>query len=171
MSVARKKITVTLDELDDAIKALDAFQREIQQKCETLEAKIAEEIAWSAASGFSHAVVDDIIHGPRWGNVSVEVQTTGNMTVVIANGEDAVWIEFGAGVYHNGPTGQSPNKLGGNLGFTIGSLTKGKARNTWAFVENDKVLWTHGTPAAMPMWNGIQDACNHIAELAREVFA
>ena len=167
-----KKISMTLDphSVAMAIAEVENYRTELERKTELLREKIGTEIAWSASNGFSHAVVDDILGNPKWADVDVHVEPEGDMTVVFADGTDAVWVEFGAGVYHNGTVGASPHPEGARLGFTIGSFGKNGRRNVWGFKEDGELVLTHGTPAAMPMYNGVKEAVAHMAEIAREVF-
>ena len=93
------------------------------------------------------------------------------ITTVIAEGEDAVWCEFGAGVYHNGSAGSSPNPYGKDLGFTIGNYGKGYGKRTaWGYFEDGELVITRGTPASMPMYNAVQEVARKAIEIAREVF-
>ena len=81
-----------------------------------------------------------------------------------------MWVEFGAGVYHNGAVGSSPNPYGSELGFTIGSYGTNGARDIWGFYENGELVLTHGTPAAMPLFHAVQDTIDEIPSIAKEVF-
>lgn len=103
--------------------------------------------------------------------VDVSVDNRGSVTVVIASGGDAVWVEFGAGVYHNGSPGSSPHPHGAELGMTIGGFGKGNGKKeTWGFYEEGELKLTHGTPAVMPMARAVTTVCNEISQIAREVF-
>lgn len=95
-----------------------------------------------------------------------------NVSVVVASGEDAVWVEFGAGVYHNGAAGSSPHPKGNELGFTIGSYGKGNGRKTtWGYLDDDGELHlTHGTPATMPMYRAMETVSEEVYLIAKEVF-
>ena len=109
--------------------------------------------------------------GKRTAQVNVSITNKNTVSVVIANGEDAVWVEFGAGVYHNGASGSSPHPKGGELGFTIGGYGKGKGkRETWGYYDNGNLVLTHGTPASMPMAKAVTTICNDIVQIAKEVF-
>ena len=172
-----KVIRFSLSEasIDNAIQELDRYIKDLDENAKKLAEKIAERIAWSASSGFSHAIADDIFTGGerRNGNVSVTVEENGNLFVVLAEGKDAVFIEFGAGVYYNGSAGSSPHPKGSGLGYTIGEYGKGQGKkNVWALPgsTNEDPILTHGTPAAMPMYRGLQDALSVIRDLAKEVF-
>jgi hypothetical protein len=136
---------------------------------------VAYFIAKDASAVFNTAVADDLIGvGFVTGSVNVTVQPQGeNMTVVIASGKDAVFMEFGAGVYYNGAVGSSPNPLGADLGFTIGSYGKGNgAKEVWGFYGDDgEIHLTHGVPASMPLYKAVQSVSRDIVQIAREVFS
>lgn len=174
--MGKKVIRISLSEkdIDRAIKELEQYKREIIRKTELLRTKIAERIANLAQSGFNGAVVDDLTEesgGARTAEVQVSIDERENVSVVIAAGEDAVWAEFGAGVYHNGSVGSSPHPEGSKLGFTIGGYGKGMGkRQTWGFYEDGELRLTHGTPAVMPMYNALKAVCDEIVDVAKEVW-
>lgn len=172
----RKVIRISLSEkeIDRAIKELEQYKREIIRKTELLRTKVAERIANLAQSGFNGAVVDDLTGesgGARKAEVQVSIDERENVSVVIAAGEDAVWAEFGAGVYHNGSVGSSPHPKGQELGLTIGGYGKGMGkRQVWGFYEDGELKLTHGAPATMPMYNAMKIVCDEIVAIAKEVF-
>lgn len=159
-------------EIDKAIKELEQYKQELIRKTSLLREKVADRIAELARSGFNGAVVDDVLKGGvKTADVTVSLSNTDNVSLVIANGEDAVWVEFGAGVYHNGSAGSSPHPEGSELGFTIGGYGKGMGKKeVWGYYEGDELRLTHGTPAVMPMYNAVKTVCDEIADIAREVF-
>lgn len=172
--------TITIDvfnpaSIDAAVREIREYSRWVQRKTDELRERIAYFIAKDASAVFNTAVVDDLIgEGAVTGSVNVVVENQGdNMTVVIANGEDAVFMEFGAGVYYNGSVGSSPNPLGTALGFTIGSYGKGNGRKeVWGYRgEDGEIHLTHGAPASMPLYKAVQSVSRDIARIAREVFA
>lgn len=169
-----KIITLALDEqsVQNAIDEVKRYKRDLARKTEALRERIGALIAWNASEGFSASLVDDVIKGEkRFANVEVSVDTKGDATVVIASGNDAVFVEFGAGVYNNGAAGSSPHPAGAELGFTIGSYGKGNGqKETWGYYSGGGLTLTHGTPASMPMYRGLKEACDCIYEIAREVF-
>lgn len=174
--MGKKVIRINLSEkdIDRAIKELEQYKREIIRKTELLRTKIAERIANLAQSGFNGAVVDDLTEesgGARKAEVQVSIDERENVSVVIAAGEDAVWAEFGAGVYHNGSVGSSPHPKGQELGLTIGGYGKGMGkRQVWGFYEDGELKLTHGAPATMPMYNAMKIVCDEIVAIAKEVF-
>lgn len=174
--MGKKVIRISLSEkdIDRAIKELEQYKREIIRKTELLRTKIAERIANLAQSGFNSAVVDDLTEesgGARKAEVQVSIDERENVSVVIAAGEDAVWAEFGAGVYHNGSVGSSPHPKGQELGLTIGGYGKGTGkRQVWGFYEDGELKLTHGAPATIPMYNAMKIVCDEIVAIAKEVF-
>lgn len=173
--MSKKKITIGLSEqdIDRAIRELAQYKADFAQKVELLREKVADRLAEEAQSGFNGAVVDDLIkEKPKFADVKVSVNNRGNLSVIVADGEDAVWVEFGAGVYHNSSPGSSPHPNGAELGFTIGSFGHGRGKQQmWKFKNDDgKRVWTHGTPAAMPMYRAVQTVCDDIQSIAKEVF-
>lgn len=166
------RVSLSENDIDRAIKEFEQYKQEIIHKTELLRAKVAKRIANLAQSGFNGAIVDDLIgEGRRNADVRVSVDEGENVSIVIAAGEDAVWVEFGAGVYHNGSAGSSPHPKGQELGFTIGGYGKGMGkRQVWGFYEDGELRLTHGTPAVMPMYNAVKSVCDEIADIAKEVW-
>lgn len=160
--------------IDAAVKEIRDYAEWVKRKTDELRERVAYFIAEDARAVFNTAVADDLIgEGAVTGNVDVVVNNQGNMTLVIANGEDAVFMEFGAGVYYNGSVGSSPNPLGADLGYTIGSYGKGYgAKEVWGFYgEDGKLHLTHGAPASMPLYKAVQSVSQDIARIAKEVFS
>lgn len=169
--VVRVPLTANMKELQTIIKQ---YEKEKLKQFETYRVRLADEIAREAEAIFNSSSVDDIISGgsPHKADVSVSVTSSGNVSIIVANGEDAVWCEFGAGVYHNGSSGGSPNPYGSGLGLTIGSYGKGKgSQKAWGFAdENGNIVITHGTPATMPMYKALLKVANKSISIARKVF-
>lgn len=165
-------ISFSLDvaSIDSAIAELERYRTQFEANCHRLRQMIAERIRWNAQNGFNVAHGNDIIYG-SWVNdnrVSVTVTEGDNVSVVIADGPEAIFIEFGAGVYHNGPAGDSPHPWGLEFGYGIGTYGKGKGtRNAWNITSG---VVTRGTPADMPMYRGAEEAFRALGEMVREVF-
>jgi hypothetical protein len=164
-------------DINRAIRELNKFKQDFRNKVDTYRKRIAEEIAVQASLNFGNSIVEDAIKGgsPRRPDVQVSVSDRGAISVVVADGEDAVWCEFGAGVYHNGSVGSSPNPYAKDLGFTIGSYGKGYGKQqAWGYYTDPDsktgLVITRGTPAKMPMYNAAQEVLRKSVEIAREVF-
>ena len=163
------------------IRELTAYRDKLETKCTRLRERIAEEL--SSNIDFRNCIISvwqydrvgevkSKIYSFIQPDVTVTVQDDGNTTLVIANGEDAVWVEFGTGVFYNGSAGSSPHERGEELGFLIGSYGQGKGkRQTWGYKEGGELYLTHGIPAYMPMFKAMQLVIQQIDEIGREVFA
>ena len=174
-------VSLGVDDINRAIREIQQYKSDFLKKVDVLRQRIAEEIASNAQSLFNSSVIEDVIGGdenratPRNAEVSVYVKEKGNISIVVADGEDAIWCEFGAGVYHNGSVGASPNEWGGELGFTIGSYGEGRGgRDAWGFyVDPDSktgLTITRGTPATMPLYNSAVQVAEKAVRIAKEVF-
>lgn len=176
MSKTTIRFGLSKSEIDRAIREVNEFKREFQRKVDLYRQRIAEEIANQADLNFGSAIVDDVINGsPRKPDVKVSFSDNGRIAVVVADGEDAVFCEFGAGVYHNGSVGSSPNPYGNDLGFTIGSYGKGHGKQqAWGYYTDPDsktgLVITRGTPASMPMYNAAQEVMRNAIIIAKEVF-
>ena len=172
--MAKKVISLTqnTDDIEKAIRELNKYEIEFQKKVDNYRKRLAEEIAVNASLNFGSALIDDRVRGgARKPNVQVSVDERGGISVVVADGEDAVWCEFGAGVYHNGSAGSSPHPYGNELGFTIGSYGKGYGKaNAWGYYEDGELVITRGTPASMPMYNAGQEIMRKAIAIAKEEF-
>lgn len=173
--MGKRKITVELTEsgIDKAIKELEEYKKDIKRKTSLLQDRIAKRIEEEADKGFASAVVDDLVRGGyQKPDVTVNYTTRGDISVVVAQGEDAVWVEFGAGVYHNGNLGSSPHPRGSELGMTIGGYGQGKGKQkSWGFKDADGTLHvTRGTPAQMPLERAVLSVLDELPQMAKEVF-
>nr|DAI82254.1 MAG TPA: putative tail-component [Caudoviricetes sp.] len=173
--MGKRKITIELTEsgIDKAIKELEEYKKDIKRKTALLQDRIAKRIEEEADKGFASAVVDDLVRGGyQKPDVTVNYTTKGDISVVVAQGEDAVWVEFGAGVYHNGNLGSSPHPRGSELGMTIGGYGQGKGKQrSWGFKDADGTLHvTRGTPAQMPLEKAVLSVLDELPQMAKEVF-
>lgn len=179
--MGKKVISFGLSEAEiaRAIKEVEQFKKDFTRKSDELLRRIAERIAEEAERGFSGAIVDDLTAksgGPRTANVNAKAEKRGDTYVVVADGEDAVWVEFGAGVYHNGSVGSQPNPLAQNVTnipdapIAIGTFGQNGRKPTWGFYENGELKITRGTPAQMPMYKAVQAVSREVVSIAKEVF-
>lgn len=166
-------LTAELGDFGKLLSALNAYKSTIGRKSDELRHRIADEMKSNAKAGFNGAPADTAIaHSDKMANVDVDWRDDGSITVVFTEGEDAIWAEFGAGVWFNGSAGSSPHPKGAELGMIIGSYGKGNGKKeTWRYKDADgNVYETHGTPASMPMWNAYKDVIDRLPAIASEVF-
>lgn len=160
--------------IDAAVREIRDYAEFVRRKTDELRERVAYFIARDASAVFNTAVAeDDLRDGVHTGHVEVSVRPgENNTTLVVADGKDAVFMEFGAGVYFNGPVGSSPNPWGQDNGFTIGSYGHGNGKKeVWAYTGDDgEIHLTHGAPASMPLFNAVMGVRRDLVDIAREVF-
>lgn len=166
------KIKVELSEqsIADAIKQIKAYKKTLNAKLAELRNRVAEELQNEVKIGFNGALYDDVIHeGMKVPDVEVGIDERGNLTFVVAEGEQAVFAEFGAGVYYNADGGR-PDRPAGIV--QIGEYGKGYGkRKIWGYYdESGELKLTHGTPASMPMYYAVRKIAQIVPDIAKEVF-
>ena len=169
----RKTIDISLSEasINNAIQELDAFNEWIQAKTKALNDRLALIGQQRAEVGFN---ANNLYDGDDR-EVTVTAVPDGDGWLIIANGHAVAFIEYGAGIYFNGP---EPYPTSGEIVrppevARIGEYGSGRGKqNVWVFVDSTgKKHWTHGTPADMPMFYATETIRNEIAAIAQEVFA
>lgn len=171
--MAKRKLTVRLnkDSIGMLVRYLEQYSLNLPTKCEEFVRKLGEagikvvnaEFAKTNASDY------DTTHSTELRLSSFGAITQGTL---IVEGEQVLFIEFGAGVHYNGAVGQSPHPKGREFGYTIGSYGKGKGRqDSWSY-EADSGEWvrTYGVRAQMPVWKAAQEMMNLVKSTAKEVF-
>lgn len=173
-----KTITFSLStsSIAKAVQELKEYRESIERKTQELARRVAELLETKVSEGFGGASADIYFNKEASESESpdctIGTDGDGNSYIVWAKGDDAIFVEFGTGVYYNGSAGSSPHPKGAELGFTIGSYGKGLGkRKTWGFKRDGVVYLTHGIPAAMPMYNAAQAVAQEIESIAKEVFA
>lgn len=158
--------------IEKAVQEVKAYRRSVGEKAEILRQRVAQEVAALAETGFNSALYDDILRGgPKAPDVLVEVENGNNVSLVIAYGKEAVFVEFGAGVSYNGAAGSSPHPMGQATMMLIGTYGKGYgAREVWGYYEDGELKLTRGTPASMPMYLALQEVAARVFNIAKEVF-
>lgn len=166
------KVGLSKSELDRVLREVEQYKLWLNERIAMLIEKVAQEIATEAESNFSSAVAEILLReGRRNAEVSVRVENQGDVTLVIADGEDAIWCEFGTGVYYNGSVGSSPHPRGQELGYTIGTYGKGHgARQVWGWKEDGVLKLTRGIPAQMPLYKAVRSIAERLDTIAQEVF-
>lgn len=167
---------LSVKELDDLRKKL------LEYRDKTLQKKIAQFVKELAESGIPTVERDVAAAGYTYdGRIQSGSDTTHDTYVVVDStnkatlvleGEEVLFIEFGAGVTYNGSPGQSPHSKGEEKGFLIGTYGLGHgSQRIWGYYdENKELVLTHGTKATMPMYNASLDIINNVATIARRVF-
>lgn len=170
-----KKISFKLGsaEIDRAIKELKEYQTNIEDKVAEFVDRLIQEgmnvakVRLASTKGDStNASLD-----------SVYINSTGEVikAVIYLEGNDVLFVEFGAGIAYN--TG-AQHPLAGEFGYGPGTYpskhppNKGINPGRWIYGHNDdgSPLWSIGTEATMPVYGAAEAMRNKIVEAAKAVF-
>lgn len=165
MSVSKIiKMTLSTSSIKDAIAELKSFKASLEQKKNKMLEKLADIGLREASVRFTTAMYDGV------NDSHVTLKPIDNGYAIVAEGHAVAFIEFGAGVYHNPGEPYHNPRPDGIVG--IGEYGKGYGkRQTWVFRdEAGEKVFTHGNPAAMPMWYASEEMRSKITQIAKEVF-
>lgn len=157
--------------IEAAVKKLEAYRDDLPAKCEKIRKKVTAVLTDLVKDGFNGAFYDGLLYESfQVPSVEVISEDGDKFSVVIAKGKEAVFIEFGAGVYYNPGGAPHPNRHGNIV--AIGQYGKGYGkRQVWGYYdETGELHLTHGTPASMPMLYAVKEIAERIPDIAREVF-
>lgn len=158
------KITISLSNISEAIKQINAYKDSLEKKKKVFMERLATVGGLTARQGFSAAIYDGD------SNVEVYVEETDTGYRIVATGQAVAFIEFGAGVYYNPGEPYPLPRPEGIVG--IGEYGNGFGkRRAWGYKDNTgQLVVTHGNSAQMPMYNATQEMVKRIVDIAKEVF-
>lgn len=170
------KFKLSPDGINTAIREMQIARAAMNFKPQTFRMRVAEKLKELADRQLASAWHNDLVNG---GKQSVYIPTfieddiANNRTIVVADSGVAVFVEFGAGIHHNGGNAMvfsSTHPYGADLSLTIGSYPNGGPSQGVNDVWDSPVGLTYGTKAQMPMWYAMHMIEPYIEEIAKEVF-
>ena len=158
------KMSLSTSSIRDAITELKSFRASIETKKNKLLERLGEIGVYEASVRFTSAMYDGV------NDSHVSLETTNGGYAIVASGHAVAFIEFGSGVYHNTGEPYPDPRPEGIVG--IGEYGKGYGkRQTWVYRdEAGEKVFTHGNPAAMPLWYASEEMRSKIETIAKEVF-
>ena len=169
-----KTIKVNLNDssaIEKAIKELDTYQKELMTKIKLFVETLAQD-GIAVANARLGATVGDSTQG----SIGFGINENGDIVkaTISLSGKDALFIEFGAGIYYN--NGNAHPK-GAELGYTIGSYPSNTPPNKainpgywWYRDEGKNLHYSIGTQASMPIYRAAETMRNNAIMRASEVF-
>lgn len=160
-----KTITMTLSgpSIDGAIKQLQAYKDSLQEKARL----ICEKLAVTGAVQVSLRYAAAIYTGRKDFNVTVEEIPNGYK--ILADGETALILEFGAGVTYGYGHPQADE-----FGMGPGTYPDGKGHwndpRGWWIPKEHGGGHTYGNPPTMAMYETAKALLERVLDVAREVF-
>ena len=146
----------------ECIARFESYSDKLDDACDKIEEELAKVVSEETSAAYS-ASPGDLIEGESTrglGDWSISTSKSKDGTKVEATGDDAMFLEFGAGMATNGPAGGSPHPKGIEMGATIGSYGKGLASRLqiWPFKDSGGTHWSYGTTATCGMYDAAQTA-------------
>lgn len=167
------RVSVSLGNIDDAIRQLEEYEKKVQQNIEDFIKKLLESGVEIAKAQLVE--LDAIDTGELKNSLAYTLYKEDNKGIIFTDCKHAAFVEFGTGVaYNGGKSGDSLHPKGGELGMTIGGYGKGKGGNEdgWYFYNADGVLChTKGMVYRPFMFNTATELERQAVEIAREVFS
>lgn len=173
------KFSLSDKSIDKLLSELKKYKEYVLKKQEQLVLRLAEAGIPVIDSNMAKANFTVDSDGVQSGsdpehNTYVRIRSFENYAEadLIVEGKELLFIEFGAGVYHNTPVGSSPNPKGGELGYVIGSYGKGHGKQKiWGYFDDSGAfILTHGTEATMPVYRAGLEIRKKFLRIAKEVF-
>lgn len=169
-----KVYPLSVDGIGDLVNDLEEYKRWLLSKTEQLLNELSSRGIKTASERVRSA------QGDSDKNVTFvsDISYSGNNVVltITAEGEDILFIEFGAGIHYNGGKsmlGRSPHPWGDEKGYAIGKYPKGRKGyslgrfNAWVTPTGEI---SQGTKASMPMLGAMETMYKDIDEACKKVF-
>lgn len=168
---------LSYESIGDTIDKLKKYRSVFKVNCVDFRVRLAQKLKEIAKELYESAWYNDIVGGAKTQGENLPamfmtIENSEDVTALVVNNEIAIFIEFGAGVYHNAPVGNSNHPWGSELGFTIGSYP-GKESPSKGQYEQWKTpdgVYTRGTEAQLVLYRAVQMLEPHIEDIAKEVF-
>lgn len=175
------KANLSVSSLNDLKKQLLDYKTELNNKCGRFARELAEVGIPVVESNIARAGFTYDEKGVQSGsdtehNTYVKVDSLIGMSraTLVLEGKEILFIEFGAGVYHNekAGVGGSTHPKGPENGFLIGTYGMGHgSQQIWGYyADSGELVMTHGTEATMPMYEASLEMRNKVVSIARGVF-
>ena len=147
--------------------------KQLRDYADSLQGKSEQLVQWAGEMGLENAAnsLGHVDTGETVGSLDFKREgAKGTISV----GGNAVWIEFGTGVYRNGSVGSYPHPKAQELGmYAIGTYGYGYGANPegWFYRGADgKKHFTQGIQCNPFMYNAAQDIRRELLDMAKEVF-
>jgi len=178
------KVPLTTAGINSLITELEKYKQSLNDKNAEFVKRLAEVGIPVIDQRMAHVIGDsDPTH-----YTFLKVNSFGDYSqaVLTVEGQDLLFIEFGAGIHFNGPGGTSPRpsvngkingatydfKGGQDLKYTIGSYGNHNGlKHSWIYrADTGEWVRSWGTQAAMPVFHASMEILERVQDIAREVF-
>lgn len=174
------KISLSQNSINEAIRQLKQYKEWITEKTYQLVKELAEVGIPVIDENMAKANYTYDAEGIRSGSNTnhytyVKLRSFGdyNEAILIVEGKELMFIEFGAGIFYNGEADTSPHPKGQEFSFLIGSYGEGHgAQKMWGYyADSGELILTRGVEAQMPVYKAEKEIKQKYIEVARKVFS
>lgn len=165
------------ESIERAKREIEAVKTEWKTKAIVAAKEVCREIAMQIeanleAMPYSDEMINLETHTIEWQKPSIgvwDLTETKDGCKVYIQGKDVVFVEFGAGYYHNSNGNENPLSEAVQFETDIGSFGKHQGLQPYWFVAHN--LISRGTPMYMPIYRAILAVKPEIPTIVRKVFA
>lgn len=159
-------IRMSTKSLNDAINALKSIEDDFMRKVDIFVRMLTNDGVQIARTWISTGAGAE-----RNANVSYMVSNDGYIIVaqIQMTGKDALFVEFGAGIYFN--PSDPPHALKYDMGVgTYPGQTHAFDNGWWYYGPNGESVYTHGTEGTYPMYHASENIQNNAIKKALQIF-
>lgn len=159
-------IRMSTKSLNDAINALKSIEDDFMRKVDIFVRMLTNDGVQIARTWISTGAGAE-----RNANVSYMVSNDGYIIVaqIQMTGKDALFVEFGAGIYFNPSDPPHASKYDMGVG-TYPGQTHAFDNGWWYYGPNGESVYTHGTEGTYPMYHASENIQNNAIKKALQIF-
>lgn len=162
----KRKISLSTSDIENLVDELKKYEKSLQEKCIIFTNRLAEIGIKVINIEYGSGVGDSSKEHQVW----YEPETEMIRGKLIVQGEDILFIEFGAGIrFNSGNQHPKAHELGYGVG-TYPGQTHALDPNGWYYRENGNLHHSLGTEATMPVYKASQKMSEEVERIAKEVF-
>lgn len=160
------KMRMNSESISEGIKELQAYKRKLQQRVEMLTRMLINDGIQVAKAWIGASMGDSI---PP--NIAYQVNKDGDIwrAVITMEGEDVLFIEFGAGIYYNQSDPPHASEYGMGVG-TYPGQTHALNNGWWYIDDSGQKHYSHGTQGTYPMYRARETIRNQAIINAIQLF-
>lgn len=156
------KISVSLGNIDDAIRQIEEYEKKVQQNIKDFLSKLLESGVEIAKTKIMELGAID--SGELQNSLKYTLYKEGNKGIIFSDCKHACFVEFGTGI--RGSADPHPT-------LPWAYDTEGHGEDGWYYydTEEDRIRFTKGMPSRPFMYETGKDLERKAVEIAREVFS
>lgn len=163
-----KDITIKMStaSINDAIEELQRIHDEFMRNLDLFVRTLAND-----GVAVARTYIQTGAGTERRASVSWQVNQDGDIyrAQITMDGRDALFVEFGAGIYYNPQDTPHASKYGMGVG-TYPGQTHAFQSGWWYYDDSGQKAYTHGTEATMPMYHASESIQNQAILRALQIF-